>query len=96
MNKYFKSFGLYIVIFGIILGVLAFTGQDLIKHEQTAAAYTYSDLLTELEAEDPLRLYLEEIAGIPAAGDPVLLAAGKIRRRTGAVPVPPLYPGESR
>lgn len=31
-------------------------------------------LLTELEAEDPLRLYLEEIGGIPAAGDPVLLA----------------------
>ena len=56
MNKYFKSFGLYIVIFGIILGVLAFTGQDLIQHEQTAAAYTYSDLLTELEADNIVKV----------------------------------------
>lgn len=31
-------------------------------------------LLSDLEPEDPLRLYLEEIARIPAAGDPVLLA----------------------
>ena len=31
-------------------------------------------LLADLEADDPLRLYLEEIAGVPAAGDPVLLA----------------------
>lgn len=31
-------------------------------------------LLQELEANDPLRLYLEELAGIPVAGDPQLLA----------------------
>jgi RNA polymerase primary sigma factor len=31
-------------------------------------------LMTDLENDDPLRLYLEEVAGIPAAGDPVLLA----------------------
>lgn len=31
-------------------------------------------LLENLEESDPLRLYLEEIAGVPAAGDPQLLA----------------------
>ena len=31
-------------------------------------------LLENLEPSDPLRLYLEELAGIPAAGDPQLLA----------------------
>ncbi len=31
------------------------------------------DILNNLEQQDPLRLYLEEVAGIPAAGDPVLL-----------------------
>ncbi len=36
---------------------------------------TQSDaLLTGLEENDPLRLYLEELAGLPAAGDPQLLA----------------------
>ena len=32
------------------------------------------DLLRDLDENDPLRLYLEELAGIPAAGDPHLLA----------------------
>lgn len=32
------------------------------------------ELLRDLENNDPLRLYLEELAGIPAAGDPQLLA----------------------
>ncbi len=32
------------------------------------------DLISALEEEDPLRLYLEEVAATPAAGDPVLLA----------------------
>ncbi len=41
-------------------------------------------LLTDLEADDPLRLYLEEIAGIPAAGDPVLLAQRSVEGDTGA------------
>lgn len=31
------------------------------------------DLLRDLEQQDPLRLYLEEIASIPTAGDPALL-----------------------
>ena len=41
-------------------------------------------LLTGLEAEDPLRLYLEEIAGVPAAGDPVLLAQQSLEGDTAA------------
>jgi RNA polymerase primary sigma factor len=41
-------------------------------------------LLTDLEADDPLRLYLEEIAGIPAAGDPVLLAQRSVEGDAGA------------
>jgi len=32
------------------------------------------DLLRDLEENDPLRLYLEEIASVPTAGDPQLLA----------------------
>ncbi len=31
-------------------------------------------LLEDLEENDPLRLYLEEVAGLPAAGDPQLMA----------------------
>ena len=33
------------------------------------------DLVAGLDENDPLRLYLEEIAGIPACGDPAVLAA---------------------
>lgn len=33
-----------------------------------------ADLLTVLEENDPLRLYLEEVAGLPAAGDVQLMA----------------------
>ena len=42
------------------------------QEEQLAAS---DDLLTGLEENDPLRLYLEELAGIPAFGDPAILAA---------------------
>ena len=41
------------------------------REEQLAAA---GDLLSGLEENDPLRLYLEELAGIPACGDPAVLA----------------------
>ena len=43
-----------------------------LRREQTLAAS--GDLLTSLEETDPLRLYLEELALIPAAGDPDILA----------------------
>jgi len=41
------------------------------REEQLVEAGT---LLSALEENDPLRLYLEELASIPACGDPVLLA----------------------
>ena len=34
---------------------------------------------SKMEENDPLRLYLEEIAGIPACGDETLLAAGLLK-----------------
>ena len=43
-----------------------------LRREQTLAQQ--GDLLTALEETDPLRLYLEELAAIPAAGDPQMLA----------------------
>lgn len=53
MNKYFKSFGLYALIFVVILGVLAYTGTGaLSKNEPAQEAYVYSDLLKELEADN--------------------------------------------
>ena len=48
MNKYFKSFGLYAIVFLIILAAVAYTGPGIMdQNKQTAAteAYVYSDLL---------------------------------------------------
>lgn len=42
-----------------------------LRMEQQLA--TQEDMRTELDANDPLRLYLEELAGIPAAEDPEIL-----------------------
>ena len=53
MKKYFKSFGLYAIVFLIILGVVAYTGPGLMnQNTQTTAteAYDYGDLIKELEA----------------------------------------------
>ena len=52
MNKYFKSIGLYVLIFIIILAALAYTGPQVLPQEKTTTAqeaYVYSDLLQELE-----------------------------------------------
>ena len=52
MKKYFKSFGLYAIMFLIILGVVAYTGPGMMgQNTQTAAteAYDYGDLIQELE-----------------------------------------------
>ena len=45
--------------------------QRLVLEEKLAKT---GDLMTGLPENDPLRLYLEELAQLPAAGDPVLLA----------------------
>ena len=55
MKKYFKSFGIYAIVFLIILGLVAYTGPGLMdKGTQTEAtqAYAYSDLLKELDANN--------------------------------------------
>ena len=53
MNKYFKSIGLYALIFVVILAALAYTGPQMLPQEkETTEAYVYSDLLQELEADN--------------------------------------------
>ena len=51
MNKYFKSIGLYVLIFVVILAALAYTGPQLLNKEDGVVReeYVYSDLLKELE-----------------------------------------------
>ena len=56
MKKYFKTFGLYAIVFLIILGAVAYTGPGLMgenKQTQTATeAYDYSDLMKELSLDN--------------------------------------------
>ncbi|MBR4015973.1 MAG: ATP-dependent zinc metalloprotease FtsH [Anaerotignum sp.] len=66
MNKYFKSAGLYVLVFAIILAVLAFTGQGVIPQPKEQTAYTYSDLLKELEAGNVTHV---EVARSTEVGD---------------------------
>ena len=51
------------------------TGEAALRLRQEEQLAASGDLLTGLEENDPLRLYLEELAGIPAFGDPAVLAA---------------------
>lgn len=54
MNKYFKSFGLYAIVFIIILAAVAYTGPGMMgQNTQTTAteAYDYSDLMKELSQD---------------------------------------------
>ena len=53
MKKYFKSFGLYAIVFIIILAAVAYTGPSVLNKDTqttTAEAYDYGDLIKELEA----------------------------------------------
>lgn len=54
MNKYFKSIGLYVLVFVVILAALAYTGPQMLPQEKETAqeAYVYSDLMKELEANN--------------------------------------------
>ena len=54
MNKYFKSIGLYVVIFLIVLAGVAFSGGGTAlmnggQQQEATVAYAYSDLMRELE-----------------------------------------------
>ena len=50
------------------------TGEAALRLRQEEQLVASGDLLTGLEENDPLRLYLEELASVPACGDPVVLA----------------------
>lgn len=50
------------------------SGQTAQRLAREAFLVREGDLLRDLEENDPLRLYLEEIASVPTAGDPQLLA----------------------
>ena len=55
MRKYFKSFGLYAIVFAIILAAVAYTGPSMLgqnTQSPAAEARVYSDLLQELEANN--------------------------------------------
>ena len=50
------------------------TGEAAVRLRREAELVKNGTLLTALEENDPLRLYLEELAAIPACGDPAILA----------------------
>ncbi len=56
MKKYFRSIGLYAVVFLIILGAVAYTGPSMIGSKNgdgtAKEAFVYSDLLRELDANN--------------------------------------------
>lgn len=56
------------------LPVIAASGETAVRLRQEQQLVKEGNLLTGLEETDPLRLYLEELAMIPAAGDIQLLA----------------------
>lgn len=69
MNKYFKSFGLYALVFIIILAGVAYTGPGLLADQSKKPqqeAYVYSDLIRELDANNVESI---EIARSTEVGD---------------------------
>lgn len=57
-------------------------GEAALRLRREAELVKKGDLLRALEENDPLRLYLEELASIPACGDPRLLALELIENPT--------------
>ena len=56
------------------LPAYAAQGQAAVRLRQEQQLVQKQDMIPELEENDPLRLYLEELAGLPVAGDICLLA----------------------
>ncbi len=52
----------------------AAAGEAALRLRREEQLVKTGDLMTDLEENDPLRLYLEEVAGLPAAGDPQQMA----------------------
>ena len=61
------------------------TGEAAVRLRQEQQLVQQGNLLQALEETDPLRLYLEEIAGIPAAGDIRVLAENYLAGDESAV-----------
>ncbi len=83
MNKYFKSFGLYAIVFLIILAAVAYTGPGLMEQatqKPTATeAFVYSDLLQELEADNVASIEISRDAEVSDYGvAEAVLKDGKI------------------
>ena len=60
------------------------TGEAAVRLRREEQLARYGDFHTQLEETDPLRLYLEELASIPACGDAAVLAAECLEGRKGA------------
>ena len=60
------------------------TGEAAVRLRREAELVKNKTLLTALEKHDPLRLYLEELAAIPACGDAQILAEQCAAGKTGA------------
>ncbi len=58
---------------------VSYTGEAARRLREEAELVRSGALLSRLEESDPLRLYLEELAAIPACGDVQLLAEGLLR-----------------
>ena len=71
MKKYWQSAGLYLLIFVIILGALAFSGKGLMQQQQDVKVYVYSDLLRELENDTVKAI---EVTTNTGSGDVTALA----------------------
>ena len=71
LKKYWQSAGLYLLIFVIILGALAFSGKGLMQQQQDVKVYVYSDLLRELENDTVKAI---EVTTNTGSGDVTALA----------------------
>lgn len=60
------------------------TGEAAVRLRREAELVKNGTLMYALEENDPLRLYLEEVAGIPACGDAAVLAMDAAAGRQGA------------
>ena len=68
MKKYWRSVGLYGLIFVIIMAVLVFTGEGVKPSVKEVKAYTYSDLMSDLEKDRIKKLEITKSSEISDFG----------------------------